>query len=92
MSAAVVMPGAAVVASPSSAVLDLDRVNALDLDAFVAVLGGAFEHAAWVAEAAWEQRPFDSVDALHAAMMAAVWAMGNSVPAGIGIVRSSGSV
>ena len=70
--AAVVMSGAAVAPSASTVVLDLDRVNALDRDAFVATLGGAFEHSAWVAEAAWAQRPFASVDALHAAMMAAV--------------------
>ena len=66
---------AAVAPPVSTVVLDLDRVNALDRDAFVATLGGAFEHAAWVAEAAWEQRPFASVDALHAAMIAAVRAV-----------------
>ena len=33
---------------------------------------GVFEHSPWVAERAWAQAPFNSVDALHAAMMAAV--------------------
>lgn len=51
---------------------DLAALNRMDADAFVALLGGVFEHAAWVAEAAWPQRPFASVDALHDAMMRAV--------------------
>ena len=32
--------------------IDLDRLNALDRDAFVEHLGGVFEHAPWVARAA----------------------------------------
>lgn len=52
--------------------LGLDAVNALDRDAFVAALGSAFEHSPWVAEGAWGARPFASVDALHAAMVAVV--------------------
>ena len=52
--------------------VDLAALNRLDRDAFVALLGGVFEHAAWVAEAAFPARPFASVEALHAAMMAAV--------------------
>lgn len=39
---------------------------------FVARLGGIFEHSAWVAEAAWEARPFADVAALHAAMVDAM--------------------
>lgn len=48
--------------------LDLQTVNAMDRDTFVAALGTAFEHSPWVAEQAWERRPFADVDALHAAM------------------------
>jgi OHCU decarboxylase len=33
-----------------------------------------FEHSPWVAERAWRERPFGSIDALHAAMMRAVHA------------------
>ncbi len=44
----------------------------LDRDAFVARFGGVFEHSPWVAQAAWEARPFADVAALHAAMVAAV--------------------
>jgi 2-oxo-4-hydroxy-4-carboxy-5-ureidoimidazoline decarboxylase len=34
--------------------------------------GGVFEQSPWVAEAAWEQRPFGSVDDLHAALVQVV--------------------
>jgi 2-oxo-4-hydroxy-4-carboxy-5-ureidoimidazoline decarboxylase len=50
----------------------LDALNAMDRAAFVAALDGIFEHSPWVAEAAWAERPFGSVEALHAAMVAAV--------------------
>src|SRR5438132_900841 len=50
----------------------LTAINALDRDAFVALLGGIFERSPWVAAASWQARPFASVDALHAAMVAAV--------------------
>ena len=52
--------------------LDLDAVNQMDRDAFVAALGSSFEHSPWVARGAWAARPFASIDALHAAMMAVV--------------------
>ncbi|MBV9189617.1 MAG: 2-oxo-4-hydroxy-4-carboxy-5-ureidoimidazoline decarboxylase, partial [Betaproteobacteria bacterium] len=39
---------------------------------FVGELGTVFEHSAWVAERAFEHRPFASVDELHRAMMEAV--------------------
>lgn len=54
------------------ALSDLAALNRLDRDAFVARLGSVFEHAEWVAEAAFPARPFASVEALHAAMMRAV--------------------
>ncbi len=50
----------------------LDDLNALDLAAFVATLGGVFEHSPWVAERAFDARPFADVDALHGAMVAVV--------------------
>ena len=46
----------------------LDQLNRMPADAFVAALGGVFEHSPWVAAAAARQRPFDSIDALHRAM------------------------
>jgi len=48
------------------------ELNGLDEEAFVALLGGIFEHAPWIARAAWSSRPFASVAALHAAMVAAL--------------------
>ena len=47
-------------------------LNALDRDAFVARFGPVFESSPWVAEAAWERRPFAGAADLHAAMVAAV--------------------
>jgi len=41
-------------------------------DEFVRVLGGIFEHTPWIAERAYEARPFRSVDELHRAMLAAL--------------------
>lgn len=55
-----------------NAVPDLATVNRMDAAAFVSLLGGVFEHAAWVARAAWPERPFASVAELHAAMMRVV--------------------
>jgi 2-oxo-4-hydroxy-4-carboxy-5-ureidoimidazoline decarboxylase len=52
--------------------MTLAQLNALPPEAFVAVLGGVFEHARWVAEAVLPARPFASRTALHAAMVAAV--------------------
>lgn len=47
-------------------------VNEMDRGAFVAQFGGVFEHSPWVAECAWERRPFYDRDALHAVMAACV--------------------
>ena len=44
----------------------------MDRAAFVARFGGVFEESPWIADAAWEARPFGSVDGLHAAMVRAV--------------------
>jgi OHCU decarboxylase len=52
--------------------LTLDELNRCDRARFVAALGGVFEHSPWVAEAAWQARPFASVAQLHAAMVGAV--------------------
>jgi 2-oxo-4-hydroxy-4-carboxy-5-ureidoimidazoline decarboxylase len=52
--------------------VDLDTINTSGIDAFVAVLGGVFEHSPWIARAAYAGCPFDSVAALHAAMVSVV--------------------
>ena len=51
---------------------NLRSLSNADRAHFVAVLGGIFEHSPWVAEQAWNARPFASIDALHAAMVDAV--------------------
>jgi 2-oxo-4-hydroxy-4-carboxy-5-ureidoimidazoline decarboxylase len=56
----------------ASTPVELAALNAMDRDAFVAVLGPTFENAPWVAATAWSQRPFASVEPLHAAMLEAV--------------------
>jgi 2-oxo-4-hydroxy-4-carboxy-5-ureidoimidazoline decarboxylase len=50
----------------------LDRLNGMSPEDFVAALDGVFEHSPWVAEAAFAQRPFATVTALHDALMPAV--------------------
>ena len=54
--------------------MTLAEINALDRRAFVERLGGVVEHTAWIADAAWPGRPYANVDALHAAMVAALMA------------------
>lgn len=52
--------------------MTLAELGTLDEAAFVAALGGVFEHSPWVAQRAYTARPFASVDALHRAMTAEV--------------------
>lgn len=56
--------------------MTFDELNALPQQAFTEALAGIFEHSPWVPERAWQQRPFASVDALHAAMCAVVASAG----------------
>jgi OHCU decarboxylase len=50
----------------------IEQLNVLPQALFVALLGGVFEHSAWVAERVWVQRPFSSLQALHSAMVQVV--------------------
>ncbi len=52
--------------------LDLGTLCAGSRERFVAALGGVFEHSPWIAERAYDAAPFESVDTLHAAMLAAL--------------------
>ena len=52
--------------------IDMANINAMDRPSFVQKFGGIFEKSPWVAEAAWEKRPFPTVDAMHAAMVSVV--------------------
>ena len=51
---------------------DIAQINAWSRAQFVQHLGGIFEHSPWVAETAFDARPFADVAGLHAAMVAAV--------------------
>lgn len=52
--------------------LSLRELNAMDRAAFARALGAVFEGSAWVAERAWEARPFPTLGDLHAAMVSAM--------------------
>jgi 2-oxo-4-hydroxy-4-carboxy-5-ureidoimidazoline decarboxylase len=52
--------------------MTVEQINTLSRAEFVEQLGWVFEHSPWVAERAWERRPFASLEALHAAMTAVV--------------------
>lgn len=48
--------------------MTIAELNLLDRAAFVNAFGWIFEHSPWVAERAFDSRPFPSLDALHAAL------------------------
>src|SRR6266540_296991 len=52
--------------------MTIDELNAADRNEFVEALGWIFEHSPWVAERAWERRPFASAGALQEAMVSEV--------------------
>ncbi len=52
--------------------LTLDQVNDLDHQSFVANFGAVYEDSPWIAAAAWNARPFASLDDLHRALSAVV--------------------
>ena len=52
--------------------VSLESLNTTDAAGFVAALGDIYEHAPWVAQAAYGQRPFGTLAALHDAMTSAV--------------------
>ncbi len=52
--------------------MSLAELNAASREHFVASLAGIYEHSPWVAEAVVDKRPFADLDALTAAMAAAV--------------------
>jgi 2-oxo-4-hydroxy-4-carboxy-5-ureidoimidazoline decarboxylase len=62
--------GTVTIVSAIAGSLDMAPINAMDRSAFVEKFGGIFENSPWVAEKAWERRPFASLDDMHAAMVA----------------------
>jgi 2-oxo-4-hydroxy-4-carboxy-5-ureidoimidazoline decarboxylase len=51
---------------------DWNAINKMDRVAFVEKFGGVFEKSPWVAEKAWEARPFSSIEDLHQKMVMVV--------------------
>jgi 2-oxo-4-hydroxy-4-carboxy-5-ureidoimidazoline decarboxylase len=49
--------------------MTIEDLNSLTRADFVAAIGWVFEHSPWVAERAWDTRPFASVEGLHRAMV-----------------------
>jgi 2-oxo-4-hydroxy-4-carboxy-5-ureidoimidazoline decarboxylase len=66
------MPGPHLITPAIAGPNDMASINAMDRTAFVQKFGGIFENSPWVAEKAWEKRPFASLDDMHAAMVAVV--------------------
>jgi OHCU decarboxylase len=54
--------------------ISLDELNALDRDAFVAALGHLFEGPPRIVHEAWVAQPFGSLDQLHEALCAVMYA------------------
>jgi 2-oxo-4-hydroxy-4-carboxy-5-ureidoimidazoline decarboxylase len=63
------MLGLAAISSASAGPPDMTPINAMDRAAFVQKFGGIFENSPWVAEQAWEKKPFATLDDMHAAMV-----------------------
>ena len=74
-------PRVAVAADP-----DMAAINGMDQAAFVQKFGGIFEKSPWVAEKAWDSKPFASLDAMHAAMVNVVKTA--SLPSQLALLQS----
>jgi 2-oxo-4-hydroxy-4-carboxy-5-ureidoimidazoline decarboxylase len=70
----------------AAAELDMNAINGMDRTAFVQKFGGIFEKSPWVAEKAWEKRPFASLDDLHASMVNVV--KHSPVPSQLALLQS----
>ena len=56
--------------------ISLPQLNSASRDDFVRLVGPAFEHSPWIAEATWPKRPFASVEKLHQALAETVRSAG----------------
>jgi len=57
----------------------LAELSRLDQAEFTRIVGPVFEHSPWIAEATWSQRPFTTVEQLHAALCQTVRAAGQEM-------------
>ncbi len=67
----------------STASHKLAALSALPQADFVSRLADIFEHSPWIPERAWPARPFASIDALHAAMLAVLEAASDEEKLGL---------
>ncbi|MFM2405948.1 MAG: 2-oxo-4-hydroxy-4-carboxy-5-ureidoimidazoline decarboxylase, partial [Pseudomonadota bacterium] len=58
--------------APRPDALTLARLHAADVEGFVRLLDGIYEHSPWIAERAAARRPFASLAALHRALVEVV--------------------
>lgn len=66
--------------------LTLARLNSMNRTGFTTALGFAFELSPWVVERAWDERPFESLEGMHAGMMAVLDAA--STPDKLALIRA----
>ena len=66
----VLVLGPALIANAIAGPVDMAPINAMDRAAFVQKFGGIFENSPWIADKAWEKRPFASIENMHTAMVA----------------------
>jgi 2-oxo-4-hydroxy-4-carboxy-5-ureidoimidazoline decarboxylase len=52
--------------------ISISQLNALECDEFAEILADIFEHSSWIPFRAWDNRPFTSVESLHAALVTIV--------------------
>jgi N-carbamoyl-L-amino-acid hydrolase len=55
-----------------AATLNLDHLNTASRPDFTRLLDGIYEHSPWIAERAWDARPFATLEALKQALVAAL--------------------
>ena len=52
--------------------MNLEDLNAVDRAGFIDATGAIFEHSPWIADRAWDQRPFSDVDNLMSTMLGVI--------------------
>jgi 2-oxo-4-hydroxy-4-carboxy-5-ureidoimidazoline decarboxylase len=63
------LSGASAIAFAIAGEPDMNAINSMDRAAFVQKFGGIFEKSPWVAEQAWDKKPFKGIADMHAAMV-----------------------
>jgi 2-oxo-4-hydroxy-4-carboxy-5-ureidoimidazoline decarboxylase len=58
----------------STTSLSLAELNKMDRSSFVSRIGWVYEHSPWVAEEAWQNRPFSTLELLYSVMESVVLA------------------